>query len=522
MKILDFFGKKPDVKVEAKKEFEPSFSASGTYNVLYSKSFNGEKTPGELGSPTEYTLDYYGLRLRAWKSYLDNENTQKIINRYTTWVIGAGLKLQSEPIVDLLKEEGINVDFEKTSKKIDNYFKVWSKSSSVDYCGIDNLSRIANTVHRNTLIGGDTLVVLRLVDGKVKVSQYDGAEVQTPSIVSTLSEITKRQSKIYNGVEYNSKGQIIAYYVRLDVGKYKRIKAKNNGLDVAFLVSGLKYRDSDKRGIPKVASILETLEKLDRYKEATVGSAEERAKIPYSIEHSDNSTGENPFQQSMAKAYDIDSDLTPSIISDSELASNVAATTGKQVVNMPQGSTLKALESKAELQFNDFYSANIDSIASTIGMPPEVALSKYDSNFSASRAALKDWEHTLLVERTNFNFQFYQKIYNFWLYVNTLQNKINIPGYITAVQTGDELVIESWQNARFIGATVPHIDPVKEVNAERLKLGKLAENLPLTTLEQATENLNSGDYSSNLLKYQKELIDSSELLTTEENTQNEI
>ena len=106
------------------------------------------------------------------------------------------------------------------------------------------------------------------------------------------------------------------------------------------------------------------------------------------------------------------------------------------------------------------------------------------------------------------------------MYVQVLQNKIKLKGYITAVQTDNEIVMECWQNARFIGATVPHIDPVKEVTAERLKLGEAAKDLPLTTLEQATENLNSGDYASNVLKFDKELQDSENITNRTTTIQN--
>ena len=65
--------------------------------------------------------------------------------------------------------------------------------------------------------------------------------------------------------------------------------------------------------------------------------------------------------------------------------------------------------------------------------------------------------------------------------------------------------ISAYQHARFIGANVPHIDPVKEVAAERLKLGKSGADIPLTTAEAATEALNGGDYETNVLQYAKEL-----------------
>ena len=89
--------------------------------------------------------------------------------------------------------------------------------------------------------------------------------------------------------------------------------------------------------------------------------------------------------------------------------------------------------------------------------------------------------------------------------MNVLQNNIKLPGLVNAIQSNNFYVVEAYKNSRFIGTSVPHIDPVKEVKAERLKLGDQGRNLPLTTAEQATENLNMGDYSSNLAKFTSEM-----------------
>jgi capsid protein len=66
------------------------------------------------------------------------------------------------------------------------------------------------------------------------------------------------------------------------------------------------------------------------------------------------------------------------------------------------------------------------------------------------------------------------------------------------------MVTESYTKARFTGPHFPHIDPVKEVNAERLKLGEKGANIPLTTVEQATENLGAGDSDSNIEQFTDE------------------
>ena len=501
-----------------KQSFEPS--AYSSYRPLFNISYDGEKNTGELGSPLSYRLDYRGLRLRSWQSYLDNEITQTVIKKYVLWIIGGGLKLQSEPVESVLSDEKVTLDTDKFSKAVEDRFKLFAEQKSVDHSGLINLNSIANTAYLNSIVGGDVLVVLRVVKGKLKVELIDGAHVQNP-LFDEQKEIPKNH-ELKNGIETNKRGEHVRYWVAQKDHTFKKIRARGSkmGREMAFMVYGLKYRLNDNRGIPLIATSLETLQKLDRYKEATVGSAEERAKIPFFIEHGQSSTGENPVTGNMARAFNIDAQQEiPTDINGTELANEIAVSMNKQVYNMPVDSKIVSTDTKSDIHFQDFYMPNVNVICSAIGIPPEVALSKYDSNFSASRAALKDWEHTINVERKKFSDQFYKKIFSFWLELEVLKNNIQAPGYINLLMTQNEIGIAAYQQSRFVGANVPHIDPVKEVAAERLKLGKSGENIPLTTAEAATEALNGGDYQSNVTQYATELEETKTAGITTEQTE---
>jgi capsid protein len=482
-----------------------SYVSQGSFVV----SFNGEKNLGEIGPIRNYVLDYGALRLRSWQSYLESEITQTVINRFCTWVVGKGLKLQAEPSQDVLKEEGITMSAQEFSKSVESRFNLFCQSPESDFSGMENIDMYAYTAFKNAIVGGDVLVVLRYVDNKVTMQLIDGAHIQSPGYGNDYwPQILPNGNKIINGIEMDKSGKHVRYYVRKEDLSFVEIEAfgKESGLQMAFLVYGLRYRLNNYRGIPLVSTVLETLKKMERYKEATVGSAEERQKITFQVVHQQYSTGSNPLLQQMAKAYDADArnaDL-PTTEEGKQLADKVAATTNKATFNMPVGAELKGLDSKNELYFKDFYSVNIDLICAALGIPPEVAMSKYDSNFSASRAALKDWEHTLNVARKSFAYMYYRPIYNFWLEVQILKNKVQAPGYLQARYAGNSEVLNAYRKARFVGAPVPHIDPEKEVKAERLKLGLSAANIPLTTVEAATESLNGGESDANMEQYANE------------------
>jgi capsid protein len=507
---IDYFKKKPEY-VEPKAFFTAN---TGTSRVLFVQGFDGEKNLGEIGPVNEYVLNYSQLRARGWSSFLTNEVVQIIINRMTIWTIGRGLKLECEPNETVLNSEGLKLDTQLFSDLTEARFSIYKESKNSTFSGMKNLSQLESTCYKNAKVGGDVLVVLRYVKGVVKTQLIDGAHVVSPYGGTDWNpQILKNGNRILNGVEMNDSGEHVAYHVRNADLSFTRISAKNptTGLTVAYLVGGLEYRLDNSRCIPALSGLFETLAKMDRYKEATIGTAEESAKNTLQIVHEASSTGETPFLAQVASAREVsgNSGKIPVDVQNTAMADKVAASTNKQVFNMTQGSKLEPVEkSKAELYFKDFYSVFFDLICAAIGIPPNVAMSKYDTSFSSARAAIKDWEHTLIVERYSFALAFLQPIYEFWLHVEFLQNKISAPGYLIADRQDNYMVLAAFRNARWVGDNVPHIDPLKEVNAERAKLGDTGVSLPLTTLESATEVVNGGSSKANMKQYAKELADS--------------
>jgi capsid protein len=518
MKILGFqIGKAPEM-VKPQTDQEAFFNNTNfVANDVFTWSYDGEKNLGEIGPVKDYIIDYDVVRARSWQSYLESDISQTVLNKYTTWVIGAGLKLQSEPNLEALLTEKITLNEAEFVAAIEPRWRVYANSKVPDVASECTLHKIAKRAFKHAIIGGDVLVVLSYKKNQLKIRLIDGAKVKQPMVQSNWTVAAKTKGNtIRNGVEIDADGKHVAYYVvkANTLIEYERIEAygKGSGKRMAYMVYGNEYRLNSRRGLPLIATVLETLAKLERYKEATVGSAEERQKIAYFIEHGISSTGETPLTSQLAKAMNADAETDlPMDRNGKELANTVAASTNKQTFNMPIDSTLKMLESKNELYFKDFYSVNIDLVCAAIGIPPEVAMSKYDSNFSASRAALKDWEHTLNVVRKDFSDQFYTPIYELFLEIEILKNKVQAPGYLGALVDNNYTVLSAYRQARFIGQSVPHIDPLKEVKAEREKLGSLSSAMPLTTVEQATETLNTGDSVSNFNRFSKEMKMAQEL-----------
>jgi len=472
-------------------------------------SYDGEKNLGEMGDPRNYLMNYPMLRIRSWQAYVESEIAQIVLNKYTTWVIGEGLKLRCEPATVVLQEEGIK-DFKSESfnEVAESRFDLFCSSIHVDIAEQAPVNTKAAEAHKSAIIGGDMLVVLRVKKGRITIQHIDGQNVCSP--------LTTLGGNIIDGIEFDpSTGKVVAYHVKTGITTWDRIVAyePKTGMKMAYMVYGSKLRIGSYRGMPLIGTVLETLKKLERYKEATVGSAEEVAKVAYQAVHQMGASGENPLQKSLAKAFSFDplADDLP-VTSDGQYRNNVvAATNNKSFINNPVGAELKVLKNENPLYFKDFYSVNIELVCASVGIPPEVAMSAYNSNFSASHAARGDWSHALNVTRAEFARQYYQPLYCLWLHIQILTNKISAPQYLTALAQSNYEVVEAYQRARWIGVSMPHIDPFKVVKAERLKLGDMGKDIPLTTVEAATEICSSGNSDSNLQQFSEELKEAERL-----------
>jgi hypothetical protein len=483
----------------------PTNYPPSTRNVIYKKSYDGEKTDGELGSIYDLTPDYLKLRLRAYELDLKTDIVKIITGKFFKWCIGTGLKLQSEPennVLDFLKYEPLT-DNENNQKE--RLFNLWAKSKLSDYVGRDNLHKKATDAFKTAFLGGDCLSIIRVENKGITVQVVDGEQVETPFD----QEKKGAKNKIVNGIELNQRGEHIAFWVKTNntntsgLNEYERVEAKDkNGNLRSWMIYGTKHRIDHQRGIPAISSILEKISKLDRFVEASVSKAEKMADLVYAFEHEDFSTGENPLGGLGAKKV---SGVSPQIDSFEEsgrTALQLRQSTSGEVLNLPKGAKLKALSNDSETSFDQFYKAVFKSLCASIDVPPEVAIQMYEQSYSSSRAAINMWEHIIEIYREFIIVEnFYKPIYRFWCYYNTLNGTFDNPGYERAIKEGNDMALEAYYACRFIGKKMPHIDPLKEAKAIR---SLLADDAPLINREQATEMANGGDWQSNYKKFKEE------------------
>jgi len=520
-KLLNFLGYKQEKIYEDKAAPPANYSDpensyfnryGGSFQPIYTEPYTGEKNLDQLGPIKNYVIDHAALAARSRQFYVESEVAKTIVDRFTLWIVGSGLKLQAEPATDVLAAEGVNEDARQVANLVEPYWRLFTNSATTSHNKEKNLHEIANEATKTAMLSGDCLIIGRLRGNNLTFQAVDGQFLRNPNGLPNETKL-KNNNRVISGVEVNAAGRHVAYHVADSDNYYgtKRIEAygRQTKLRFAWLITGVKYRNSDVRGIPVLSATLESLKKLDRYKEATVGAAEEQSKIAYQITHETGSGEQNVFAQKLTDAVDLDRNSGDDLASSYEgkdLESKVAGTAEKQAVNMPEGSEIKPMQNgNGQTQFKEFYHTQIEMICAAAGIPYEVAVMMYNSNYSASRAALKDWEHTLSNWQNHLANNFYYPVYKLWLIKRVIENKIQLPAFLNALLAGNEEISEAYCKARWVGKSVPHIDPVKEVEAVRRALGSKAKHLPLTTASEATERLNFGEYLTNVNRYGQEL-----------------
>lgn len=483
--------------------------AYGPAYPIVNKKYDGEKTLGELGVVIRNIPDYERLRLRSYNAYATIDTVKIIASKFFYWTIGSGLKLQAEPNRTVLKSEGIDSDataYTEFQKIVEARFMVYANSKQCDFLKEKNLHQLALDFYQASFLGGDCLAICRFDDAGPNVQFISGEFVQNPGIDTQFhAQAQARENFIQHGIEIDKSGKHIAYYVRVKendkIDKYERIPAigEKSKKRLAWLISGKKISPDHLRAVPAMAQSLEKINKLDRYTEAAVNKAEQSANVVHSVEHEDYSTGETPLDKVVAqkRGDTILPDGGYDKVAADGLANKIAVTTNGLAFNMTPGAKLKSFASTIETNFKDFNETIFGQISAGMDVPPEVAMQSYNSNYSASRAAINSFGYIITINRQDFANKFYIPFYKLWLEHQILTKKIVAKGYIENIE--NFMVTESYTQCRFTGKNMPHIDPLKEIKAVREMLG-IDGAVPLISREQATEMLNAGQWDENFMK----------------------
>lgn len=477
--------------------------------------FSGDPYPGSFGLTKNYVfVDYYTLRIRSVQLFKENPYARGIFERLLENEINSGLTLEANPIslyTNLTEEETMS-----WIAKVETDFKIWAETPALcDYYKQKTFAQLQNDLRFTSLVSGDCLVILR-INQKTKTPQIqliDGANIQTP-----LSQECRKGNIIKNGIEYDSLGRQVAYYVRQacfnenilenNLLEYRRVPAfgEKSGRRIAWLVYGNNTRLlNNDRGEPILSHVLYMLKDLDRYKDAEMRAAVINGMLPLFIKKTEAGVGSTPFSAGAMYSKNINVPALPT----SDEKERQLKITG----NLP-GTVFDELQvgeepisfntQRPNVNFSSFQDAIIDTIASSIGLPPEILRLKFQNNFSASRQANNEFSVYLQKRNYLFAHEFLQKIYEEKIICSVLSGNLEAKELHQAIIDDDIQKIKAWTNASWSGISRPSVDIQKDVNAMATAL-----EYNLVTRDYACDRIMGKKFAdvARELKKEKELME---------------
>lgn len=471
-------------------------SGYGNYGANRTKkSMRGwEYFGGSAKEDIEDNLDV--LRQRSRDAYMGIPTAAAALKTMRTNVIASGL-LPSPQIdgqyLGLTEEQT-----ELLQTQIMREFALWADTPVCDAERMDNFYKLQQLAFLSYLMNGDAVVLLptkrmigqpydlriRLIEGD-RVCSPDGYDRLTPCKVENHSV-----HNIVQGVETDEDGAVVAYWIcnrhplgsnsAMDAGgiNWTRVEAygeKTGRRNVLHVMN--RERIGQRRGVPILAPVLESLKQLGRYTEAELTAAVISAAFTVFIK-SQSPNNDRPFGEMIPAEELLDSQDPTSI----ELGPGA-------IIDLAPGEEPVFADPKhPNSGYDTFTNAMIKMIGAALEVPPEVMLKQFTTSYSAARGALNEFWRVCSMQRDWFADDFCQPIYEEWMAEAVARGRIHAPGFFS-----DPAIRKAYTDCTWNGPARTNLNPVQEVEAAVKRVDAC-----FSTAAEETAQMTGGDYTRNI------------------------
>lgn len=458
------------------------------------------------GGAAEDDIDLHGslLRQRARDLYAGGGLARSGPAALTTSVVGWGI--QPKPKIDGQLLGMTDAECDEWERNTLREFRLWAENPMCDAERSKDFYTMQQLAFRSELMSGDVFVLFGMKTNartpyQMVIRILEADRISTPD-TNGDSESTETEGggRIVDGVEINSEGEVIRYHIanRHPLLENATQTLSWQAIDVFGKETGspnilhimTHERPEQRRGIPFCAAQIEQIKQLDRYI-----TSELAANVVSSMLTAFIVSSEDDGKAGMEDAVNDEEKVTEDEYK-IELAPGA-------IYDLPPGKTIKEINPiRSNSAFESFISTLETIIGASMEIPKEVLIKKYESNYTAARGALLDFWRTVRVYRTAFNNSFNQPIYEQWLSEAVALGRIDAPGFFD-----DPAVRQAWCGCIWMGASMGHVDPLKEVNAAEKRI-----QLNISTEEQEASEYNGNDWNANVRQRRKEIsaLDTSE------------
>lgn len=465
----------------------------------------------ESGSPRE-DIDWNNstLRQRSRILYMSSSIAASAIKTNRTNTIGLGLKLNPKINRDFLNLSAEQA--EEWEKRTKAEFDLWAeRKEACDATGVNNFYAMQQLAFVSYLMSGDVFALVKREKTtknkpyslRLHLIEADRCSTPAAGYFMNLTEgEAKNGNKIYDGIEVDKSGKIVAYYFRntypyqltAEETEWKRIEAYGAKTELPNVLHIMNSERPDQyRGITYLAQIIEPVLQMRRYTEAEITAA---------------------IIESLFTGFIIsEGEGDPLATTDEEESSENEYRMGAgEIRRLRKGESVVFGDPKRPASgFNTFVDVLCTQMGAALEIPKDLLMKEFNASYSASRAALLEAWKSFKMYREWFIDDFCKPAYEIWMSEAVASGRIYAPGFFN-----DPLVQNAWLGAEWIGPSQGQLDPIKEITAEIMAVSE-----GFSTHEDSTIRLNGGNWKANMSQLEREL-ERKNILNKEKQTQETI
>lgn len=409
------------------------------------------------------------LTARSIQLFQGNSIARAGIEKIRTNVVGRGIKAKARINAKIL--EISDKEAEEIQNKIQILWDWWAESTECDITRIHNFYQLQSLAIMTYLIEGECFAMLPYRERKgeifqTKIKFIDGVRCQSQSSTEYIKY----------GVEFDDDQEPIAYHFKNSKNEYKRIPTFSSTGRRNIIHIFEKERIGQRRGVPLLAPVIETLLQITRYTHAELMNAVISSLFTVFI----TSDKDRPTSNSIG-GVNIKTNLRNSDEKEISLGSG-------NLVRLEPGEKLEfANPGRPNTGFETFMNVICKHVGAALGIPHEVLLSSFNASYSASRASLLEVWKMYNMRRSWLVASFCQPIYEVFLDEIVDRGLIKLEGY-----KENALKRKAYTRAEWYGQSQGQLDPLKEVRAAKEKI-----EAGLSTVSRESIELNGSDSSDN-------------------------
>ena len=449
---------------------------------------------GSAKEDIEDNLDV--LRQRSRDAYMGIPTAAAALKTMRTNVVASGLI--PSPQIDGAYLGLTQEQTEVLQEQIVREFGIWADTPACDAQRVDNFYQLQQLAFLSYLMNGDAVALLpvKQMAGQpydLRILLIEGDRVCSPDGFDRLAPCEVQGYKVHSivqGVETDRDGMVVAYWVcnRHPLGSFSAVDAegitwrrveaygKTTGRrNVLHIMS--RERVGQRRGVPILAPVLESLKQLGRYTEAEITAAVISAMFTVFIK-SENVTNGRPFGEMIPAQERIDDWDQTSI----ELGPGA-------IIDLNPGEEPVFADPKhPNAGYDAFTNATIRLIGAAMEIPQEVMMKQFTTSYSAARGALNEFWRVCGMQRDWFADDFCQPVYEQWLAEAVARGRIIAPGFFT-----DPARRKAYTGCAWNGPARTNLNPVQEVTAAIQRVDAC-----FSTASEETAQMTGGDYNRNV------------------------